>query len=105
MCSEGHAPPLCGVFVAGVIAGIVSYFIAFVVTKVLDYGSSKTNGLFGKNAAREDVHEIDGPKVREQTFRIHANKTSDDSSNSSDDGQAAKVHAANAESARYLFPS
>lgn len=74
---------------AGVIAGIVSYLIAYLVTKALDYGSSKTNGLFGYNAARKDVEEIDGPKVREQTFRIHGNKTADDAS--SDSSQDAKV--------------
>ena len=76
---------------AGVIGGIVSYFIAYTVTKGLDFLSSKTNGAFGRNAAREDVHEVDGPKVREQTFRIHNNKDLDDSSHSSEDGQAAKV--------------
>ena len=67
----------------------MSYLIAFLVTKALDYGSSKTNGMFGYNAARKDVEEIDGPKVREQTFRIHGNKTVDDGS--SDSSQDAKV--------------
>ena len=73
------------------IAGIVSYLIAYTVTKALDYGSAKTGGLFGQNSAHEDVEQIDGPKAREQTFRIHANKVSDDSSQSSDDARDAKV--------------
>ena len=70
----------------------MSYFIAYTVTRVLDYGPSKTNGLFGQNSAHADVEQIDGPKAREQTFRIHANKVSDDgSSHSEDDTRNAKV--------------
>ena len=77
------------ILITGVIGGIVSYLIAYTVTKALDYGSSKTNGLFGYNVARKDVEEIDGPRVRQQTFRIHPNKTADDASD--DSSQDAKV--------------
>lgn len=60
-------------FDAGVIGGIVSYLIAYVVTRVLDYLSSKTNGAFGWHKPHEDV---DGPEARTTTFRIKGPDTS-----------------------------
>lgn len=68
----------------------MSYFIAYTVTRILDFLSSKTNGAFGWHKPHED---IDGPEARTTTFRIHgadgAASGSDDSIDS--DTQANKV--------------
>ena len=77
----------------GVIAGIVSYTILWIVTLLLDFLSSKTNGAFGYNTDPEHVEEkphVDGPEARTVTFKHHPQNEAELSSHS-DDSQAAKV--------------
>lgn len=77
---------------AGVIGGIVAYLVAYTVTRVLDYLSSKTNGAFGWHRPH---HDIDGPEARTTTFRIKGGDEHGSSSDDStyDDTKAAKVKA------------